>query len=262
MKINEKIYFEENKNLTILRMTESSYLIEDLRNATGYVIVGKDRALVIDTCFGYENYAEVVASITNLPVVVVNTHAHMDHCGGNRFFEKAYIGEKEIPKYNSARQTSLQYDPPLCIAEIMHEGDIIDLGDRKIEAIHFAGHTPGALCLLDRKERILYTGDSVLGRTVYLFMDNSVSVSEMKESLLHLNEFRSDFDNLATGHGCELDPTDYIDELLRACDAILKGEPSDDFGIMNAHGQDLPCYYYKGEHGIRAPLIYREDLAH
>ena len=262
MNINEKIRYEKDEHLTILRITETSYLIEDDRNATGYVIVGKDKALVVDTCFGFEDYAEVVASITALPTVVVNTHAHMDHCGGNGYFEKAYIGEEEIPAYSAPKTTRKTDAPPVCPAEIMRDGDIIDLGDRKIEAIHFAGHTPGALCFLDRKERVLYTGDSVLGRTVYLFMPNSVSVSQMKKSLLHLNEFRDEFDNLATGHGCEIDPTSYIDELLKACDAILSGEDDGNFGEMEAHGQTHPCYYYNGEHGIRAPLIYRKDLAY
>lgn len=262
MNINEKIRYSKDEHLTILRMTESAYLIEDDRNATGYVVVGSERALVIDTCFGYENYAEVVSSITPLPTIVVNTHAHGDHCGGNGYFEKAYIGEKELPAYNTRIMNSNRVSdaPKACPVEIMREGDMIDLGDRKIEAIHFGGHTPGALCFLDRKEHILYTGDSILGRTIYMFMDNSVPVSEMKASLLHVNEFRSEFDNLATGHGYKLDPTSFIEELLDACDCILAGGPAERFGTVNVHGQDHKCCYYTGEDGKKATLIFREDL--
>ncbi len=99
MNINEKIRYPKDEHLTILRVTESAYLIEGDRNATAYVVCGSQRALVVDTCFGYENYAEVVAFITDLPAVVVNTHAHGDHCGGNGYFEKAFIGEAELPQY-------------------------------------------------------------------------------------------------------------------------------------------------------------------
>ena len=264
MKINEKIRYAKDEHLTILRVSESAYLIEDDRNATAYVVVGSEKALVVDTCFGFENYAEVVASITSLPTIVVNTHAHGDHCGGNGYFEKAYIGEAELPQYNNTARPIVRAEgaPAACPAVIMREGDTIDLGDRKIEAISFAGHTPGALCLLDRKERILYTGDSILGRTIYLFMDNSVPVSEMKKSLLHIKEFSDGFDQLATGHGHTLDPVCYIDALIDACDTILAGEPKDRFGVEHVHGRELPCCYYTGENGMKATLIFREDLVH
>lgn len=263
MKINEKIRYPKDEHLTILRVTESAYLIEDDRNATAYVVTGSERALVIDTCFGYENYAEVVAYITSLPTVVVNTHAHGDHCGGNGYFEKALIGEAELPQYTDAAHPIVraQGAPAACPAEILREGDTIDLGGRKLEAIGFAGHTPGALCLLDRTERVLYTGDSILGRTIYLFMPNSVTVSEMKRSLLHVNEYRGDFDRLATGHGRTLDPVCYIDALIDACDTILAGGPAERFGTVEVHGKALPCCYYTGENGMQATLIYRDDLA-
>lgn len=262
MNINEKIRYAKDEHLTILRMTESAYLIEDDRNATAYVVVGSEKALVIDTCFGFEDYLEVVRSITDLPLVLVNTHAHGDHCGGNGYFEKAFIGEAELPAYNNTDRPIVRAEgaPAACPAVIMNEGDLIDLGDRQIEAILFPGHTPGALCLLDRKERILYTGDSILGRTIYLFMYNSVTVSEMKKSLLHVKEYQADFDHLGTGHGRVLDPVYYIDSLLDACDTILSGGPAERFGTIEVHGQTLPCCYYRGEDDMQATLIYRDDL--
>ena len=262
MKINEKIRYPKDEHLTILRVTESAYLVEDDRNATAYVVCGSERALVVDTCFGYENYAEVVAFITDLPTVVVNTHAHGDHCGGNGYFTKAFLGEAELPQYQDAARPIVRTEgaPTACPAESLREGDTIDLGDRKIEAISFAGHTPGALCLLDRKERILYTGDSILGRTIYLFMPNSVPVSEMKKSLQHVNAYRDAFDRLATGHGRTLDPVIYIDALIDACDTILSGTPAERFGTVEVHGKTLPCCYYTGENGMQATLIYRDDL--
>ena len=263
MNIHEKVRYPKDEHLTILRVSESAYLIEDDRNATAYVVTGSNRALVVDTCFGYEDYAEVVAYITDLPVIVVNTHAHGDHCGGNGYFKKAFIGEAELPQYTDPEHPVVRTEgaPAACPAEILREGDTIDLGDRKIEVISFAGHTPGALCLLDRKERILYTGDSILGRTVYLFMPNSVTVSEMKTSLLHINEYRDAFDRLATGHGHTLDPVTYIDALIDACDTILAGVPAERFGVVEVQGKTLPCCYSTGENGMQATLIYREDLA-
>lgn len=260
MNINEKIRYAKDEHLTILRVSESAYLIEDDRNATGWVVCGTKYALVVDTCLGNEDYAEVVKSITDLPTIVVNTHAHGDHTGGNGYFEKAFIGEAEIPQYTAVGRPWNPDAPAYCPVEIMREGDKIDLGDREIEVISFAGHTPGALCFLDRKERILYTGDSVLGYTIFLFMDNSVPVSEMKKSLEHLNTFRGEFDQLATGHGHTLDPVWYIDSLMDACDTILTGKPAERFGMQEVHGRFLPVCYYKGENGDKSTLVFRADL--
>ena len=261
MQINEKIRYEKDEHLTILRVTESAYLIEDDRNATGYIVIGTEKALVVDTLFGYSDHLELVRSLTALPVVVVNTHAHGDHTGGNRYFESAYMGEAELEVYERAVKARPEGAPLPCPGMVMREGDVIDLGDRKIEAISFAGHTPGALCLLDCKERVLYTGDSILGRTVWMFMDNSAPVSVMKKSLEHVNEYRAGFDRLATGHGRVLDPVCFIDALIAACDTILTSAPAENLGVTEIWGRELPCCYYPGEDGMQATLVYREDLA-
>lgn len=249
MNISEKMRYAGDEHVTILRVTENAYLIEDDRNATAYVITGSEKAVAVDSLLGLQDYAALVKSITDKPVVLVNTHAHGDHTGGNKYFDKCYIGEAELDSYSG--------DSP---AEIMREGDVIDLGDRLLEVIGFAGHTPGALCLLDRKERVLYTGDSILGRTVWLWMGNSTPVSVMKESLIHINTFRNAFDHIATGHGRALDPAEIIDELINACDAILTGGPAEKFGTTELHGRQLNVCYYKGEDGMQATLVYRDDL--
>ena len=50
------------------------------------------------------------------------------------------------------------------------EGDIIDLGERKLEVIHVPGHTPGSITLLDREERCLIGGDPVqIDGEIYMF---------------------------------------------------------------------------------------------
>ena len=118
MNIHEKVRYPKDEHLTILRVSESAYLIEDDRNATAYVVTGSNRALVVDTCFGYEDYAEVVAYITDLPVIVVNTHAHGDHCGGNGYFKKAFIGEAVLQDTHRVRFACLTEKSVFFIQEI------------------------------------------------------------------------------------------------------------------------------------------------
>ena len=52
----------------------------------------------------------------------------------------------------------------------MFEGDIIDLGERKLEVVHVPGHTPGSITLLDREERCLIGGDPIqIDGEIYMF---------------------------------------------------------------------------------------------
>lgn len=244
MNQNETVQYDER--LRITRVLEDIYLLNDADDGTGYLVVGKDKALVVDTCNGEQDYCAAIRSLTQLPLIVVNTHAHGDHTGGNRFFDSALIGEAELPYYNIKA----------CPAQVIREGDVIDLGGKTLEAISFPGHTPGGVCLLAREDRVLFTGDSVLGRTVWMFMENSVSISTLKQSLEHLNTYRDRFDVLLTGHGTKADDPAYIDSLIDACNVILAGEPADRFGTYEVWGRTMRCCYYTGEDGKPSPLVY------
>src|SRR5579863_5434762 len=56
----------------------------------GYLIVGKTRALLFDTGMGISDIKKVTAELTKLPVVVLNSHTHDDHVGGNWEFSTIY----------------------------------------------------------------------------------------------------------------------------------------------------------------------------
>ena len=52
-----------------------------------YLILGDKQALLFDTGLGIGDIRRVVLSLTSLPIVVVNSHTHNDHVGGNWQFE-------------------------------------------------------------------------------------------------------------------------------------------------------------------------------
>ena len=62
-----------------------------------YLIIGTERALLIDTGIGIGNIRSVVETMTHLPYDVVNTHHHYDHVGGNGRFSMVYAHKKAIP---------------------------------------------------------------------------------------------------------------------------------------------------------------------
>ena len=56
----------------------------------GYLIVGHQRALLFDTGMGIGDVKSVTAQLTHLPIVVLNSHTHDDHVGGNWQFDTVY----------------------------------------------------------------------------------------------------------------------------------------------------------------------------
>jgi glyoxylase-like metal-dependent hydrolase (beta-lactamase superfamily II) len=62
------------------------------------------------------------------------------------------------------------------------DGDIFNLGGRHIQVIGTPGHTPGSICLLDKENKLLFTGDND-NTAVWLFLPNSLPIAEYFETL-------------------------------------------------------------------------------
>ncbi|MBL7500583.1 MBL fold metallo-hydrolase [Frankia sp. CNm7] len=70
------------------RLREGVWLVAEPWHVYCFLVVGTERAVLIDTGTGIADISAPVRRITGLPVLVVNTHAHDDHRGGNVFFDE------------------------------------------------------------------------------------------------------------------------------------------------------------------------------
>ena len=157
----------------------------------GYLILGKEKALLLDTGMGISNIKKVTAELTKLPITVLNSHTHDDHVGGNWQFDdilgmdtdftrtnakgsredaQAEIAPGEIcgelPKNFDAKSYATR---PWKISRFVHDGDKIELGGRTIEILSTPGHTPDAISLLDRANGLLFTGDTYYPAPIWLY---------------------------------------------------------------------------------------------
>lgn len=107
---------------------------------------------------------------------IICTHGHPDHVCGNRRIKEAtgaaivmhsadaaFFGRREVREYFS--MLGLEPSPP--VDRLVEDGDVIEIGEEKLEVIHTPGHTPGGICLLCGPD--LITGDTLfvggIGRT-------------------------------------------------------------------------------------------------
>lgn len=157
----------------------------------GYLIVGRASALLFDTGMGIGDIKKITAALTALPVAVLNSHTHNDHVGGNWQFDTVYGMDTDFTRANAKGSRSdaqseigpgqicgklpAGFDPaayatrPWKISGYKHDGDRIDLGGRSIEIIATPGHTPDAICLLDRANGLLFTGDTYYPGTIWIY---------------------------------------------------------------------------------------------
>jgi glyoxylase-like metal-dependent hydrolase (beta-lactamase superfamily II) len=146
------------------------------------VVLGIENIGVVDT--GFENtpgdhifpFIEEQGRKPEEINYIVNTHRDGDHVLGNSVIKertKAKIAIHELEA--EAVET----------ADIMlKDGDIIEIGDREFNVIHTPGHRPGSICLYDKVNRTLITGDSVCGdREDLIRMDKNIYINSLKKLL-------------------------------------------------------------------------------
>lgn len=161
-----------------------------------YLVLGQEKALLIDTGNGIGLLNTLCRAYTDLPIQVVNTHHHIDHVGCNYLFDdiaafdddhglarrtsmlgyfhekaKNYIGGSLVWKpYPKTFDPSIFCIPPYRVTQWLKDGQTFDLGGRIVEVLHTPGHSPDSICLLDRAARMLWVGDVFYTGQIYTWL--------------------------------------------------------------------------------------------
>lgn len=183
-----------------------------------YLFLGEEKALLTDTGFAcFPDLKEKVAEITDLPLIVMNSHGHPDHCGGNVYFSEVYADPAGF-------EGIMHFSEGDCTLLPVEEGDVIDLGGRRFEVISTPGHMDGHVSLLNRAERILLPGDIVQSEHIVMYLGYGVDFSEYRKSLVMLKGMADLYDTMLPSHGEIPMPMSQFDNIIGCVDAYTAGE--------------------------------------
>ena len=233
-----------------------------------YLAMGEEAAALIDTGYGMGDIKGLAEEITNLPLTVITTHTHVDHIGQNHLFErvavydhpfardsaergrdhesvKGALGEgmvwKPLPPTFNPETWSI---PPFKVTRWLKDGDIIDLGERRLETYHIPGHSPDSICILDRTARYLWTGDIFYNAPIYLYSDTT-DIDEFILSYEKMVDLFPHYDWLLPGHNETHVGKEILARVLNAARDIRDGRGGE-YREQQRRGTMIRRYDYEG----------------
>ena len=194
-----------------------------------FLLLGSEKALLIDTCYGRGKFPNLIADLVgDREVVVANTHGHYDHTGGNPWFPQAYMH----PNGMAYAKDSFEPQDPVWMANMpypdyemipMEDGHVFDIGGRQIEALYLPAHSDSSMMFIDHGRRLLFPGDEFDSEQAALPRPNVIG--QFHENMLRLQARRDDFDLIMPSHnGCPV-CKDYLDDFEVCSRHILEGRP-------------------------------------
>jgi glyoxylase-like metal-dependent hydrolase (beta-lactamase superfamily II) len=248
-----------NNIIQIKKIDDTLYLLNEAITQSACItmllVIGEEKVAVIDTGYGSTgDLDKVIANITDKPVICLLTHCDPDHASGAALFDNVYMNQLD----SSLMKSGLNYQIRLMGIKKMadtneikiyakehmvktntfayqnvQDGDVFDLGGRKLEAISLGGHTKGSMCYYDRIGNYVMTGDSVANvNSAVLFFDKGLPLSVYRSNLNRFVGIINTDTVIYTGHDTEPLDKRVIPELLVLCDEIIAGETDGDSPYM------------------------------
>ncbi len=210
-----------------------------------YLIVGQKQALLFDTGMGIADIKKIVARLTSRPVVVLNSHTHDDHVGGNWEFtfvfgmDTAFTRENakgsatdaqaEIAPGEICGDLPKRFDPkayrtkPWHVSFFIHDGFKIKLGGRTVEVIATPGHTPDAIALFDRENGLLFTGDTYYPAPIWLYRPET-DLAAYAKSIEQLAALAPEVNTVLGAHNIPVAPPTVLPALVQAFADLQAGK--------------------------------------
>jgi glyoxylase-like metal-dependent hydrolase (beta-lactamase superfamily II) len=206
----------------IVQFKKDTWEIDEFDCASIFLLIGREKAMLIDCGMGIGDLMGAVRKITDKPLIVVISHGHIDHTGNVRQFEEIWIHPKDdnkpIPQDIERRREDTRLiamrqkgiypynidvdirepgpDEPMPIIHHMYDGQQFDLGGRIVTAFECPGHSPGEMIFLDEGTRSMFCGDALN----YNLGLNATSIELAVKYLERMRDMGDRYDGIYNGH--------------------------------------------------------------
>lgn len=220
------------------KLTEDTWIINFMDGSQNmYLLEGNDKALLLDTGWGAGNLRSYVEKLTDKPVMVVNTHGHLDHSGGNGEWEDVWMlpgAEADLCTLVKGPFDMSKAPFPDYRKHFLSDGQVIDLGGRFITALDISAHSNGSVALLDPKNRLLFVGDELESAQV-LFYETYDKVPRPpfileerlrthRRNMLRLKGLQDQWDTILPAHNGAPIASSYLDDYIGLVEHIFAGD--------------------------------------
>lgn len=243
----------------VLRLPNDVYSIAEphhWQEVISFLIIGSQMAALFDTGMGIKDISKIVGQLTDLDVTVINSHAHFDHIGDNHRFSKILVYDDAFAierlmsgmpnadlRFDTRPEAFLGgypegFDPegyqiqPVSREKIdlLCDGDVIDLGGRRLRVLHTPGHSPDSIMLLDHKdgnnEGSLFTGDTFYPDWLFAFLDEPFGKSDLQvyeRTMRECAKLVPELDYLYCSHNQSLVRPEILYDVAKAFEAVNQG---------------------------------------
>ncbi len=175
-------------------ITDGVWAIDDENEDSLYLIEGSGRAILIDTGASAEPLMPMLRTLTDKPIDLILTHAHIDHMYHAGEFENIYLHRRDLDAWKHGLSAlykaghilyHLPYrhvDPKKFVP--LQDDSVIDPGGLRIRGLPAPGHPPGSSISVAEAHRLLNTGDAFgSGEAAWMWLPMCQIVSKYLESL-------------------------------------------------------------------------------
>ena len=232
----------------VTMIAKGTWCINEYGMDAMFLLEGAHKALLIDTGTGTFDVAALVRSITEKPLRVVCTHGHVDHVGGIGFFDEVWLHPDDFEMARtltreqrqgyvtimngmsgglfSVTEEDVKGFDKLPQLKSLHEGDILDLGGRKVTVVSIGCHHKGSLAYIDDKSRCVYSGDELESGQVLLLREDLNAKEQAalhKQNMEKLLSHEAEYDFVCPAHNGSPISKQYIRDFIALDAEIVAG---------------------------------------
>lgn len=274
----------------VVKIYDDLYMITETESIHSYLLIGEEKALLIDAGWGYEDIHPLIKDITSKEIMLVLTHGDPDHGLGAARFSEFYIHPldygkllrndsyeerlgmlkyrlKKLPKIKSNIDTEAycrsRFSEKTKV-KFLIDHDVIDLGGKHVECILTPGHSYGHLMFLEKETGRLFAGDQLMnGHNIWHFLshDEQAPFQTTLNSLKQLKKRENEISTIFPAHAQTPIEKRCLDELIECLEYELAQNYKNDSPFHSYRGDGWQ-HFYKSVNLIYSDERLEEFLGH